>query len=225
VASSPKAHSALTARPASDWPPLHAIVDVDVAGRAGWDPSAYAAALLEGGARFLQVRAKSLNSSDFLRLCDAVVATATEYQATVIINDRVDLAVLAGASGVHVGQEDLSVGDARNLLGPEAIVGHSTHTAAQIAAGVATSATYLAVGPVFGTTTKETGYNAVGLALIREARRATDRPIVAIGGVTLENARAALDAGATMVAVISDLLIGNDPKNRVRTYLDRLAGC
>ena len=121
---------------------------------------------------------------------------------------------------MHVGQDDVATDAVRRLLGNDAIVGYSTHSPEQIAAGVASAATYIAVGPVFGTTTKDTGYSAVGLDLVREARRVTDRPVVAIGGVTVDNAMAALDAGATMVAVISDLLVGGDPAARVRAYLD-----
>ncbi|MEQ1759151.1 MAG: thiamine phosphate synthase [Vicinamibacterales bacterium] len=228
MANSPRAperatpFSTLVSRPASEWPTLHAIVDVEVCNRAGWDPADYAAALLDGGATFLQIRAKQMGSSAFLELCDAVVDRAAHYAATIIVNDRVDLAVLSGASGVHVGQDDLGVGDARRLLGAEAIVGRSTHTPEQIVAAVLTDPTYIAVGPVFGTTTKDTGYAAVGLDLVREARRVTDKPVVAIGGVTLANALAAIEAGATMVAVISDLLAGDTPAARVREYHDRL---
>jgi thiamine-phosphate pyrophosphorylase len=212
----------LASRPASEWPALHAIVDVDVCQRAGWAPVGYAESLLDAGATFLQIRAKHLGSRALLDLCDAVVDRARRYAATVIVNDRVDLAVLSGAAGVHVGQDDLTVGDARKLLGADAIVGTSTHTLAQIAAAVQTDPTYIAVGPVFGTTTKDTGYSAVGLELVRQARRATSKPVVAIGGVTLENAAAAIDAGATMVAVISDLLVGDSPAARVRAYHARL---
>jgi thiamine-phosphate pyrophosphorylase len=221
VAASPKPRNPLAGRSAADWPRLHAIVDVDVCVRAGWDPAAYANALLDGGARFLQIRAKTLPSDPFLRLCDEVVAAASVHDATVIVNDRVDLARMSGAAGVHVGQDDLPVAAARQILGDDAIVGFSTHTPEQIEAA-AGDATYVAVGPVFGTSTKDTGYSAVGLDLVRTARRSTDRPIVAIGGVTLDNAAAAVEAGASMVAVISDLLTGNDPAARVRAYLRRL---
>jgi thiamine-phosphate pyrophosphorylase len=223
VASSPKAPSPLVARPAAAWPRLHAIVDVDVLAAAGWTPAAYAGALLDGGATFLQIRAKQSGSASLLALTDDIVVRAAACGATVIVNDRADVALLSGADGVHVGQEDVPVAAARAMLGPGAIVGVSTHTPAQIAAAAATPATYLAVGPMFGTRTKETGYTAVGTELVREARRATGRPVVAIGGVTLENAREALDAGATMVAVISDLMTGGDPAARVRAYLERLS--
>ena len=114
------------------------------------------------------------------------------------------------------------MGAVRALLDEQAIVGFSTHTTPQIASAIKTTATYIAVGPVFGTTTKDTGYTAVGLDLVRAARRATNRPVVAIGGVTLDNAAAAVEAGATMVAVISDLLVGGNPTERVRRYRDVL---
>jgi thiamine-phosphate pyrophosphorylase len=224
VASSPRAPSALASAPASAWPALHAIVDVEVCAGAGWQADAYAAALLDGGATFLQIRAKHLPSRDFLILCDTVVAAAQSYHATVIVNDRVDLAALSGAHGVHVGQDDLSVEDARRLLGGDAVIGTSTHTPEQIAVAGASQPTYLAVGPVFGTVTKDTGYAPVGTELVRRACAATDRPLVAIGGITLGNAGAVLEAGATMVAVIADLLVGNNPTARVRLYLDRFAG-
>lgn len=137
-----------------------------------------------------------------------------------MINDRPDIARLARADGVHVGQDDLSVEDTRALLGPEAIVGVSTHDETQIDAAARTSATYLAIGPVYATHTKDTGYTARGLDLVRRAA-ATGRPVVAIGGMTLERAPDVLAAGAASVAVISDLLVG-DPEARVRQYLGRL---
>ncbi len=205
-----------------EWPVLNAIVDVAVCRRAGWDPIDYASALLDGGATFLQLRAKELTSSAILAVSDAVMARAESYQAAVIINDRADVAMLSGASGVHVGQDDLSVDDVRAIVGPKRIVGLSTHTPPQIQAALQTTASYVAVGPVFGTETKDTGYDSVGVALISLARRATDRPLVAIGGVTLDNATEALGAGATMVAVISDLLVGGHPSRRVSEYLERL---
>lgn len=141
------------------------------------------------------------------------------FDARVIVNDRVDLARLSGAAGVHVGQDDLSPADARALLGPSAVVGFSTHNIEQIARAAREPVTYIAVGPTFATTTKSTGYVPVGLELVAAAARiAHDRPIVAIGGITLETAPLVLRAGATMVAVIGDLLAGNDPAARVASY-------
>jgi thiamine-phosphate pyrophosphorylase len=203
--------------------PLHAIVDVDVARHAGWTPLDLACAYLDGGARFLQLRAKQLASGPFLNLCDGVVQAAARYSASIIVNDRADLAVLANANGVHVGQDDLAPADARRLLGSAAIVGFSTHTVAQIEAAIREPISYLAVGPVFGTTTKDTGYSAVGLDLVSTAARlAASIPVVAIGGITLATASSVLDAGATSVAVIGDLLTHGNPQLRVAAYLQRL---
>jgi thiamine-phosphate pyrophosphorylase len=204
-------------------PPLHAIVDVESAERAGWRPLDLARAFLDGGATLLQLRAKQLASGAFLDLADALVRAAREYAAAIIINDRADIARLSGAGGVHVGQDDLPPADARQLLGGEAVVGYSTHSVPQISMALSEPVTYIAVGPVFGTRTKDTGYTAVGIGLVEAAVRAAgNRPIVAIGGITLDTAPAVLAAGASSVAVISDLLAGNDPAGRVRAYVQRL---
>jgi thiamine-phosphate pyrophosphorylase len=205
------------------WSALHAIVDVDVAARAGWTPLDLARAYLDGGARLLQIRAKNLASGPLLTLCEDVVHAANAYQASVIVNDRADIAAIAKAAGVHVGQEDLAPADARRLVGPEAIVGFSTHTAEQIEAALREPVSYIAVGPVFGTRTKETGYPAIGLELVAVAARlAAPTPIVAIGGITLDNARSVIDAGAASVAVIGDLVATDNPQERVASYLQRL---
>ena len=203
---------------------LHAIADAQAAGRAGWTPIDLARAFLDGGATVIQLRAKQLPSGAFLDLCDAAVALAQSYKADIIVNDRLDLALMSGASGVHLGQDDLSPADARQLLGPHAIVGYSTHTIDQIDKAMLEPASYIAIGPVFGTATKETGYDAVGLALVSAASaRANGRPVVAIGGITLERAPSVIAAGASAVAVIGDLLATDDPQGRVRAYLQALA--
>jgi len=204
-------------------PRLYAILDTALARRLGWAPVDLGRAFLEGGARLIQIRAKDEPSGAFLELCDALVAMASPYAAAIIVNDRADLARLAGAAGVHVGQEDLPPAKARAIVGPEAIVGVSTHSTAQLLASVAEPVNYVAVGPVFDTVTKNTGYTAVGLGLVREAAaRARDLPIVAIGGISLERAPEALAAGARSVAVISDLVTGGDPATRVRAFVERL---
>lgn len=206
------------------FPPLHAIVDVTVAARAGWEPAALAAAYLAGGATFLQVRAKDMASAPFLTLCQRIVELARPHAAAVIVNDRVDVARLAGAAGVHVGQDDLSPAEARAILGPDAIVGFSTHTLPQVERAIREPISYLAVGPVFGTTTKDTGYAAVGLELVALAARAAGAcPIVSIGGITLDTATSVLAAGATSVAVIGDLLATADPQARAGQYVRQLA--
>jgi thiamine-phosphate pyrophosphorylase len=182
-----------------------------------------ARAFLDGGATFLQIRAKELASGPFLDLCDAVVAMGAPAGALVIVNDRVDLARMSGAAGVHVGQDDLPPAAARAQLGDGAIIGYSTHSVEQFEAARREPVSYVAVGPVFGTRTKDTGYDAVGLELVTEAARQSDgRPVVAIGGITLERAAAVRAAGAASVAVIGDLLRGS-PAGRVRDFLRALA--
>lgn len=205
-------------------PALQAIVDVEAAARAGWRPLDLAHAYLDGGARFLQLRAKRLASGPFLALCDDVMTLARAADAQVLVNDRVDLAKLSGASGVHVGQGDLPVTDARMLLGDAAIIGFSTHSLAQVEAALAAQPTYVAVGPVFGTRSKDTGYDAVGLELVSRAARLCNGtgskgiPVVAIGGITLATAPSVIESGAACVAVIGDLLAMGDPTAQVREY-------
>lgn len=180
-----------------------------------------AAACLRGGARIIQLRHKTGGSAAFLDLARAIVAEARQAAGTVIVNDRADIARLSGADGVHVGQDDLDPEDARRVLGADRMVGISTHDRAQIDAALAGRVSYVAVGPVYGTATKQTGYSARGLDLVRYAAgRGT--PIVAIGGVTLDRARDLVDAGAAGLAVISDLLATDDPEGRVREYVEAL---
>ena len=199
---------------------LQAILDDDATRAAGWDPAELAASLLGGGVRFMQVRAKQLSSERFLDLCDTVIALAQPYHAAVIVNDRADVALMSCADGVHVGQTDLPVAAARRLLGAEAIIGYSTHSTDQVALAAMMPLSYIAVGPVFPTGSKETGYRPVGLQLVREAvSRAGGTPVVAIGGVTLENAPEVMAAGASGVAVIADLLRGGDPAGRAARFL------
>jgi thiamine-phosphate pyrophosphorylase len=206
-------------------PTLYPIVDVDVSARAGWDPRDLARAYVAGGARWLQLRAKSLESGAFLELVTAVVDDAAGEGARVIVNDRADIARLSGAAGVHVGQEDLSATDVRAIVGEAATVGLSTHTLEQVRGALAEPISYLAVGPVFGTRTKNTGYDAVGTEMVTAAQalaHASGVPVVAIGGITLENAASVIAAGAASLAVITDLMVG-DPTTRVRAYIDLLS--
>lgn len=200
---------------------MNAIVDADAAARAGWAFVAVAEACLNGGARFIQVRGKSLASGELLDATRAIVALARRAGATTIVNDRADVAKMAAADGVHLGQTDLPPHAARAVLGPGAIIGRSTHTAAQIDAALREPIDYLAIGPVFATSTKATGFDAVGLPMVERAAR-SGRPIVAIGGITIETAASVIKAGASSVAVISDLLATGDPERRVREYIARL---
>ena len=196
---------------------LYPIIDTDLCAARRLDPLAVAAGCLRGGARLLQLRAKSLPPAQLLPLATRMVRTAAEHGGIVIVNDRADLARLAGAGGVHVGQDDLPPAEVRLVFG-EGLIGLSTHDPAQVDAALASGVDYVAVGPVFGTATKDTGYTARGAALVTYAAgRGT--PIVAIGGMTVARAALARAAGASAVAVISDLLAG-DPEARTRAYLD-----
>jgi thiamine-phosphate pyrophosphorylase len=199
-------------------PRFYPILDIELCRERGLEPLAVLDAFLAGGASFLQLRDKTPSTAGRLRLAEAVVSRAHAAGARVIVNDRADIARLSGADGVHVGQDDLTVEEARQIVGPDAIVGLSTHDEAQIEAAARTSATYIAVGPIYGTATKDTGYSARGLDLVRRAAR-DGRPVVAIGGITLERAPEVLAAGASSVAVISDLL-RDDPARMVRLFRD-----
>ncbi len=204
-------------------PALYAIVDSRTAMAQGWSVPDLAAACLAGGVRWLQVRGAGVATETLVRWCDEIVPMAARTGAAVIVNDRVDVARMCGAHGVHLGQHDLPVGAARRQLGREAIVGLSTHSAEERADAWSQPLTYVAVGPVFATPTKATGHAPVGLDAVRDAAaRRPARPVVAIGGITLERAPAVVAAGAAAVAVIGDLLAGDDPAARVRAYVDAL---
>jgi thiamine-phosphate pyrophosphorylase len=203
-------------------PRLYAIVDSDVCADAGRLPLDTALAYFAAGVRLLQIRAKRASGRDLLALVDAVMAPARRRGAEVIVNDRVDVAASATA-GVHVGQDDLPPALARRLLGPGALIGCSTHTPAQLAAVLAAPVDYVAFGPVFATSTKAAPDPIVGLDAVRSAARqaaAAGVPLVAIGGITLATAPAVVEAGATAVAVISDLMRGDESSEaRARRFL------
>lgn len=201
-------------------PTLYPIVDTAACARAGLDPVSFAEACLRGGARLLQLRQKAGSSAAWLDLARRLARTAAAAGAGLIVNDRADIAVLAGALGVHVGQEDLGVEEVRRV-GPSLVVGLSTHAPGQVDAALASTATYVAVGPVYGTATKETGYSARGLDLVRYAA-GRGKPIVAIGGITLETVGELVAAGAAGLAVISDIVSAADPEQRVREYVHAL---
>ena len=181
-----------------------------------------AASLAEAGVRLLQYRNKQAPARELLEKSRALAGELLPRQVTFIVNDRADVAALAGANGVHVGQDDLAVESARQIVGPSSIVGVSTHNLEQFAAAAATSADYIAIGPVFETGTKANPDPVVGTEMIRAARRLTDKLIVAIGGITLERAAEAMAAGADSLAVISDILRAADPANRAHQFIELL---
>jgi thiamine-phosphate pyrophosphorylase len=160
--------------------------------------------MVSAGVTLLQYRNKQGGEEQIL--ADSLVLKQSGgEQVRLIMNDRSDLAARIGFDGVHVGQEDISPVEARRITGPGAIVGVSTHNRAQIEIADAQAVDYIAVGPVFATSTKTNPDPVIGLEGVREARTLTRKPLVAIGGITLENARKVYDAGADSVAVISAL--------------------
>jgi thiamine-phosphate pyrophosphorylase len=161
--------------------------------------------MLDGGASFIQLRDKDAIGRELLDQTMACLKLTRRVGAMLIINDRVDVALTAGADGVHLGQSDLSVDEAREILGANKIIGVSTHSIDQFRSALDTSADYIAVGPVYPTMTKENPDPVVGLELVSEARKLADRPLVAIGGINHERAPEVIAAGADCVAVISAL--------------------
>ena len=172
----------------------------------------------DAGVQLIQLRAKRITPRQFQEIATTLIA-ATTKNVRIIINDRPDIASITHAAGVHVGQEDLPVESARHICPPPQWVGISTHNLDQLRAAAETSADYIAVGPIYPTTTKENPDPVVGLDLIRAAKKLTPKPIVAIGGITINSAAEVFQAGADSVAIISDLVNAPDPFQRAREYL------
>jgi thiamine-phosphate pyrophosphorylase len=200
--------------------PLYAIADT--LGRSELSYVDLAAQLCAGGARLLQLRVKHLPTRDFLDIALQVRAICQRSGCLLIINDRADIALAVNADGVHVGQEDLPLAATRKVVGARNIVGVSTHDPAQAIEAERGGADYIGFGPLFGTSTKATGYTARGLDQLREIRALVTIPIVAIGGITAERAPSALAAGANAVAMISDLVLARDVSVKVRETLQTL---
>jgi thiamine-phosphate pyrophosphorylase len=201
-------------------PRLYAIIDPSQTGNLS--PLAVADILLTVGVRLIQYRGKTDSSRRLFDICSEVAARVRQAGGIFIVNDRADVARLTDADGVHVGQEDLSVEDVRRVLLPGQRVGLSTHTKAQFEEAVATSADYVAFGPIFPTGSKERPDPVVGLDRLREMRALTRKPLVAIGGITLDNAASVIEAGADSVAVIHDLLAVEDIGTRAKKFLQAL---
>jgi thiamine-phosphate pyrophosphorylase len=185
-------------------PHLYAIADASCFSETA-DLCAFAEELLAGGITLLQYRNKTGNARHMLEHARELKRRISN-RVKLIMNDRADLCLAAGFDGVHLGQDDLSPDGARKVIGPELWLGLSTHNPEQIAAADRTSADYLAIGPVFATSSKEKPDPVIGLEGVRKARVLTRKPLVAIGGITRVNCQSVIEAGADSVAVISDLL-------------------
>lgn len=203
-------------------PPLYAILDPEQT--RGRSVEQVLRELLEGGAKIIQLRAKTIAARAFLELARCAGELARAYGCRLVINDRVDIALACRADGVHLGQEDLPLHAARRLL-PEKIIGISTHDLEQAKQAQDGGADYIGFGPMYGTTTKQTGYIARGVAMLREVRAAVRIPIVAIGGITEGNVCEVWEAGADSAAIISDILAAQDITGKVQRICDRHPGC
>ena len=189
-------------------PKFYPILDPEIAARHGVDPIAAAEQILEGGATILQFRHKGFFSREVFAQLERVAELCRNAGALFVVNDRADLAALTGAA-LHLGQDDLAPSTARKVVGAKTLIGFSTHNEAQFRAAAAEPANYLALGPIFGTASKQNPDPVVGLDELRRLRHLTDRPLVAIGGVTRANAQSVLGAGADSVAIIGDLFVDN----------------
>lgn len=201
-------------------PRLYAIMDPARLG--GRSLSDVCQALIEGGATLIQYRDKRSPAREIYENGLRIAGRVRPAGGIFIVNDRADVARAVQADGVHVGQDDLPVELARGAVGPGRWVGYSTHDLAQVREADSSSADYVAFGPVFQTTSKENPDPVVGLEGVRAARQTTGKPLVAIGGITLENARSVIEAGADAVAVIQDLLSAPDIAARAREFLKTL---
>ena len=201
---------------------LYAILDIDLTFSRGLAPLEVADAWLDAGVRLFQLRAKSMTGGPMLELADTLAAKAGKAGATFIVNDRADVAAMANADGVHVGQDDLPPAATRAIVGDRLYVGVSTHSLEQLRAAMAAPVDYVAIGPVFPTGSKANLDPVIGLEMVRQAAIISGAlPLVGIGGVTLDRAPSVIAAGASSVAVISDLL-SEDPRRRAADFLSAL---
>jgi thiamine-phosphate pyrophosphorylase len=185
-------------------PRIYPLTDAFISGLSHSEQVRY---LIKGGARLIQLREKRASSRQFYLEAREAVTIAKELEVKIIINDRVDIAFAVGADGVHLGQEDLPPRYARKLLGKKAIIGYSTHNVRQAIEALKMPIDYISIGPIFPTRTKENPDPVVGLEGIKAVRKVIGSfPLVAIGGINLENAELVLEAGADCVAVVSDLV-------------------
>lgn len=185
-------------------PAFYPILDTGAALARDLDPVRAAQELLDGGARILQFRHKGFLSRQAFAWLEEIAGLTRQAGATLVVNDRADLARLFGAA-LHLGQDDLPPTAARTVTGAQTLIGFSTHNEAQLRAAASEPVDYVALGPIFGTATKENPDAMVGLAELRRLRPLTARPLVAIGGITRSTALSVREAGADSVAIIADL--------------------
>lgn len=196
---------------------LYAIIDNSI--HPSLSNTEIAKRILAGGARILQLRGKGLSSKDRLRQAREIRELTRAAGAILIVNDRVDVALLSNADGVHLGQDDLPIAEARKILGREKLIGISTHNIEQALKAEQEGADYIGFGPVFGTTTKADAEEAKGIEALRGVKKGVSIPVVAIGGIDLENLKEVIDAGADGAAVISAIVKAENIEEATRRFV------
>lgn len=192
---------------------------------ASGDLDGFLAEVLDAGVDIVQLREKGMEAGPLMRWCEMVRRRTDEFEALFIVNDRLDVALACGADGVHLGQDDLPLDDARRLGGPELLIGSSTHTPAEVDAAPGSEADYIGVGPVHATPTKE-GRPAVGTDLVSYAAEALGDglPFFAIGGINSETVGDVVAAGARRISVLRAIIQSSDPASVVRDLKKRISG-
>lgn len=203
-------------------PPVYPITDKALARRS--THLSILKELVRGGAGFVQLRDKSTPTHELVRDMAECADFAAKKGVALIVNDRCDLALCCGAAGVHLGQDDLPPAAARTIMGGKSIIGLSTHSADQVQAARSLPIQYIGFGPVYGTSTKESAHRQTGLAGLQAACRNSNHPVVAIGGIGLDQVHAVLDAGASSAAVISALMKATDLAREMELFLERARG-
>lgn len=198
-------------------PPLYLIIDSFLTPAA--DIEKTATDIMDGGAKILQLRAKKLSSKEFLETARIIRKITKDRGAVFIVNDRVDIALLTDADGVHLGQNDLPVREARRLLGNDKIIGYSTHNMREARVAKKLPVDYISFGPIFPTKTKEDAQTPKGIKGLSEIRKAVNIPIVAIGGITETNLIYVLKEGADSAAMISEILTVKDISKKVNRLI------
>ncbi len=205
--------------PAPSLKGLYALTDARLS---GLSHVAAVKALLRGGIRIVQLRDKEMSSRRYYETACELKKLCDKYNALFIVNDRVDIAMAAGADGVHLGQDDMPLAYARKILGPEFILGVSTSSIEQAMAAQENGADYIGFGPIFRTTTKDAG-RSIGLQPLKDVRAKLKLPIAAIGGINPDNAYSVLEAGADMLAVVSSVLTQGRVENLARNFVKKIA--
>lgn len=200
---------------------LYLVTDPVLHGGRGVIPTVRLA--LEAGVRIVQLRDKEASTRQLLREAKQLRALCESYSAVFVVNDRVDVALVSGAHGVHLGQDDMQADEAREILGPDVIIGVSVRTVKEAIEASATGADYIAANMVFSTATKTDIEEPLGIEMVKELSRASRLPLVAIGGIKPENAGLMIKAGCAGVAVVSAIMNAEDPGMEVRRFLEALS--